>query len=207
MPVSIDHIVYGTPDLERSVEDLAKALGVKASPGGRHPQWGTRNALLSLGNLTYLEILGPDPDQPPPGQSRPFGLDEIETPQMIAWAAAGGNLEAIVSLAGKLGIKLGRILPGTRSLPDGSLLAWRLIDPGVRIENGLIPFFIDWGGSPHPSLSAPKGCTLADLRCEHPDPDRLAGWLSALGLEIAVSESESRNLVATVQTPLGLVEL
>jgi hypothetical protein len=42
----IDHLVYATPDIEATVDELAERLGVRATPGGRHRGLGTWNALL-----------------------------------------------------------------------------------------------------------------------------------------------------------------
>src|ERR1700704_5293260 len=92
----IDHLVYATPNLAAGVEQVEKLLGVKAAPGGQHPGAGTRNALIRLGELTYLEIIGPDPDQPKPALSRRFGIDDLKSSGLVTWAAKNVNLDALV---------------------------------------------------------------------------------------------------------------
>lgn len=82
----VDHLVFATPDLNRGVDEIERLLGIRASAGGPHPGRGTRNALVALGPHTYLEIMAPDPDQPPPSTPRPFGLDLLTHSRLVAWA-------------------------------------------------------------------------------------------------------------------------
>src|SRR5262245_46770085 len=79
----IDHLVYATPDLALGVERIERLLGVRATPGGQHLGLGTRNALVALGPSCYLEIIGPDPEQPRPSGLRRFGLDDLREPMLL----------------------------------------------------------------------------------------------------------------------------
>jgi hypothetical protein len=203
----IDHLVYATQNLATSVEQIERLLGVRAVPGGQHPGAGTRNALIGLGDETYLEIIGPDPEQPKPARPRRFGIDELKAPRLVTWAVKGADLEAIVENAKGHGVDLGHAQSGSRRRPDGVLLSWRLTVSPVLTADGIVPFFIDWGKAPHPAASLPKGCVLVALRAEHPDANRIQAGLSALALNLRVDAGLAPALIATIRTPHGDVEL
>lgn len=203
----IDHLVFATPNLAAGVEQVEKLLGVKAVPGGQHPGAGTRNALIRLDELTYLEIIGPDPDQPKPTLSRRFGIDDLKSSRLVTWAAKSNDLDALVRNSRQHGVDLGQVQAGSRRRPDGVLLAWRLTASPTLNAGGIIPFFIDWGSTPHPASSLPRGCTLISLRAEHPNADRVRAELSSLGLNLRVDARPASALIATIHTPHGDVEL
>jgi hypothetical protein len=204
--LKIDHLVFATPNLAAGVDQVEKLLGVKAVPGGQHPGAGTRNALIRLGELTYLEIIGPDPDQPKPASSRRFDIDDLKSSRLVTWAAKGTDLDALVRNSKQHGVDLGQVQAGSRRRPDGVLLAWKTASPALNAD-GIIPFFIDWGTTPHPASSLPKVCTLVALRAEHPDADRVRAELSSLGLNLRVDARPAPALIATIHTPHGDVEL
>ena len=204
--LKIDHLVFATPNLAAGVEQVEKLLGVKAVPGGQHPGAGTRNALIRLGELTYLEIIGPDPDQPDPALSRRFDIDDLKSSRLVTWAAKGTDLDALVRTSKQHGVDLGHVQAGSRRRPDGVLLAWKTVSPTLNAD-GIIPFFIDWGTTPHPASSLPKACTLVALRAEHPDADRVRAELSSLGLNLHIDARPAPALIATIHTPHGDVEL
>ncbi|MEO5880235.1 MAG: VOC family protein, partial [Candidatus Eisenbacteria bacterium] len=118
----LDHLLFATQDVDATVEDLAKRLGVTAAPGGQHPAWGTRNALLSLGPRRYLEIIGPDGERPPPLEARPAGIDTLRTARLTDWAATSTDLAHDVARARQAGMELGNPQTGSRRRADGSLL-------------------------------------------------------------------------------------
>jgi hypothetical protein len=200
----LDHIVYGAHDLESAVEDLHRRLGVRAGAGGRHPGMGTHNALLSLGDRTYLELIAPDPTQPPPAR-RPFGLDSLGEPGLVAWAVACDDIDAAVARARERGHDPGDPLQMERATPEGATLRWRLTTGAYG--GGALPFLIAWGDTPHPAESAPSGLRLLDFRIEHPDAATIAAQLAALDVDVPVAVAQHARLVATIGGPAGTVEI
>jgi hypothetical protein len=203
----VDHIIYGTPDLDRGIAEIEKLTGVKAKFGGQHPGRGTRNALLALGPTSYMEIIAPDPDQPAPKEPRSFGIDGLKQSKLVGWAAKGKDLEQFVAASKQKGIEFGAVHAGSRKRPDGVVLSWNTADPTVPAGDELLPFFIDWGKSPHPAQSAPTGLTLVELRAEHPEPAKVHPSFDKLGLSIKVRKGAAPALVAVIKGPKGTVEL
>jgi hypothetical protein len=203
----IDHLVYATPDLALGTDTAEKLFGVRAAPGGQHPGLGTRNALIALGPAAYLEIIGPDRDQPPPQGPRRFGIDELRAPRLFTWVAKGVSLAKFAAESRAHGLDLGAVIPGSRKRPDGVVLSWTYTDPQTTLADRLIPYFIDWGASPHPSATATKGVTLIGLRAEHPDAERVQQMLRQLNLDLVVTKGPKPALIATFDSPRGRVEL
>jgi hypothetical protein len=104
-------------------------------------------------------------------------------------------------------VTLGEIVPGSRKRPDGVLLSWRYTDPRTVVAGGVVPFFIDWGTSPHPSSTATKGASLVALRAEHPQPEDVVKMLKGLGVDLEVRRGPAAALIATVDGPRGRIEL
>jgi hypothetical protein len=203
----LDHIIYASPGLESAIGTLRTLTGVEPQPGGSHSGRGTRNALLSLSQDTYIEILAPDPTQSTEALAR--SADRIPPAGRITtWAVKCDDLEEAVDMAAKAGLDLGRIEPMSRARPSGEQIAWRLTR-GTPPGDGLVPFLIDWGESPHPAPSAPSGCSLTYFHAEHPDPARIRDCLALLGLQnmLEVSNGPVPRIHAGLQTPNGEVVL
>ncbi|MEX0783399.1 MAG: VOC family protein [Dehalococcoidia bacterium] len=203
----IDHIVYAAPDLEAACVDLEARLGVRPSPGGKHTGRGTHNALLDLGDGSYLEVIGPDPDQPAPARPRPFGIDTLALARLITWAAKASDIDDRVARAKAAGYDAGTVQAMSRMRPDGVNLAWKLTLRDEPEADGLVPFLIDWGDTPHPSATSAKGCRLITFRAEHPRPAAVLPLLEAIGERLEVREGPHARLVAEVASPRGRVEL
>lgn len=208
-----DHLVFAVLDLDAAVDHIAQQVGVRAVLGGRHPRVGTYNALLSLGDRVYLEIIAADPEQPHPEEPRSFSLDTLTADRLVTWAAGEGDLEARLAYARDRGYDPGVLVQGGRVQPDGIALAWRStkrpesLTGKIALGDGLAPFLIDWQETPHPSVTTPQGCRLLSLRGEHPEPDRVGKLLQALGSDLPITAGQKPALIAVITGPAGEIEL
>ncbi len=204
MHATVDHLLYGSPDLELGIAEVERLTGVRPVYGGRHPGLGTHNALLSLGAGVYLEVIAPDPSQVDVVQEPPYGIGSLAAPALRAWAVAPGDLETAVRNGRAAGIDYGNVTAHSRRTPDGDDVRWRMATLRAR-EDGLavLPFLIDWGSTPHPSERAPGGVRLVQFRTFASDPIRIQGQLRAVGVELPVSAAETPGLEAVLVGPSG----
>ena len=88
----LDHLVIAAPDLDNAKTAFADATGCMPADGGAHNGLGTRNALVSFGTSTYLEIIAPDPEQSLEGN---FGGVLAKLPEIVPlhWAVRVTDLE------------------------------------------------------------------------------------------------------------------
>jgi hypothetical protein len=203
----VDHLVYAAPRLEDGLEEIEGLLGVRPVLGGRHPGFGTHNALVSLGPATYLEVIAPDPGLPPPPRGVLFFDDHRGESRLATWAVRSEAITDAVSAMRAAGVDLGEIQSGRRETPDGTTLSWRLSDPWAPRLGGAIPFLIAWGGTPHPARSAPAAGELVRLQVEHPEPGRVQEALGVLGMDVHVRRAGRFAMAATIETLKGEVAL
>ena len=79
------------------VREFTAATGIRPTAGGRHVGRGTANYLVGLGNNAYLEIIGPDPDEPAPPERLTFGIERLTSSQLITWAVAVTDIDTAIA--------------------------------------------------------------------------------------------------------------
>jgi hypothetical protein len=210
VPSLLDHILLGCADLGHGIDFLDQRTGVRAAFGGVHPGRGTRNALLSLGERRYLEVIAPDPKQDRVeefARKQVTNLNKLTSPKLIGWAAHPGDLEKFSARLREAGLAFEGPRSGSRQRPDGKLLQWKTLNLKDD-RDGLLPFFIEWSAdSVHPSADAPKGCSLKRFSAVTPNPDSLSKIASVLQLDMPISPGDKAALHATIIGPKGEITL
>jgi len=205
VPRSLDHVILGCHDLDAGVQYVYQRTGVRAAAGGVHPGAGTKNALLSLGDLRYLEIIAPDPLQ---SQSTdPRQVAGLKNPALVGWAIHRHDVNKFAAVLQGDGVESVGPKPGSRARPDGTTLRWASLTLKDD-KDGVLPFFIEWdSNSLHPSVDAPTGCRLTDLWLSAPNPAALRGLAAKMQLDVQIRTSDKMQLGATIVGPKGSLRL
>jgi len=214
--VTLDHLVVAAHSLAQGVAWCETTLGVTPGSGGRHVLMGTHNRLLKMATVAYpnayLEIIAIDPEAPPPGRPRWFGLDApalrerlADGPRLIHAVARSTMLDMHRWGLITVGQKPGDPVNAGRDTPEGRL-EWQILlrDDGRLDCGGALPTLLQWKGR-HPAEAMPdSGVTLRSLAlCGV--PDRARDVLRLRG--VSVTSAPGPALRATFATPLGEVTL
>jgi hypothetical protein len=151
--VRLDHLVHVVQDREAAAEAARTALGLHVITGGEHPRWGTHNALAYFEDLSYIEFIAVR--DPAVAEGSDFGAP------ILRFGAEGDGVGTVALRTTQIaedvarlrarGIAIASPTEGSRRLPDGGLLTWRL-----ALAPWPLPFLIEWG--------ADDESRLADLR-------------------------------------------
>jgi len=213
VPAILDHILLGCRDLDEGVAFVETKTGVHAAFGGVHPGRGTQNALLSLGERCYLEIIAPDPKQqgakvtPMVREELVAELKALVEPRLVGWAAHPGELAGFAKRLHEAGIGFSGPSPGSRKRPDGRVLQWQTLNLNDD-DSGLLPFFIEWSAdSPHPASDAPKGCRMEEFELIAQDTDQLEKKLAVLSLDVRLRKGPKTQIRVRIAGPKGELEM
>lgn len=230
MKTQIDHLVVMAASLEAGVQWCEDTLGITPSVGGEHEKYGTHNRLFKIATpqfpLAYFEIIAVNPEAVIPKRlqvTRWFDMDDpvlqksIATePRLVHFVSSTDDIKSARHALRTQGIERGQVVNASRKSSKG-MLHWQITvrEDGERLFNGCLPTLIQWGkpdaAEPlrlHPRNSLPRsGVTLQSLTLHHPSGSKLQTALDAVGLTGVDVLTGPANLVATLQTPKGLVQL
>jgi hypothetical protein len=209
---ALDHLVLAARSLEDGARWCVATLGLVPGPGGRHASMGTHNRLFSIAGPAcpgaYFEIIAIDPQAPPPGRARWFGLDGLDLaggPRLIHWVARTTALDAGLAALRVAGIDAGEAIAAARDTPAGRL-QWRIAvrGDGALLYGGALPTLIEWGDRHPAATMPPSGVQLCSLT--------LRGLPAAIAARVesgavGAAHDAGASLTAVLNTARGVVTL
>ena len=209
----IDHVILAIDSLERGIRLFRELTGVTPVHGGAHPGAGTQNALVSLGRNRYLEIIAPNPadsSEEAMTQANRLPRDEHFTPLTKltpdGWAIHVRDIANVAERISKRTHFYFSPEDGARDTPDGRHLSWQTLLSFGNGQPDVLPFLIEWdAGVRHPSLDAPRGCTLVSLMLYSAHARETAEAMKRIGYTMTVAYAPRDHIELTLQCPKGRV--
>jgi catechol 2,3-dioxygenase-like lactoylglutathione lyase family enzyme len=173
----IDHVIYGTADLDLAAARVEAELGLKAAAGGRHDGVGTHNRIVPLGDGSFLELLAVADPQEASGSELGAALQAAlaRGDGLLGWAVAVGDLGAV---AARLGTAISTVGRQGRTA--------RLTAVAESLAEPCLPFFIERAATPR----ADRPATAISWIEVAGDARRIEHWLGGAELPVRVVEGE-----------------
>src|SRR5262249_5690838 len=135
----IDHVLLAVPGLEAAARLMTLEHGLDSYEGGHHPDWGTANRIVPLGE-TYLELVTVVGPAPAASSSFRLGIAVASRGRgsSLGWCVRPADLSTTAS---RLGLD---VEDGARQRPDGTTVEWRLAGLEQAALSRYLPFFIEW---------------------------------------------------------------
>lgn len=169
---AFDHVVLGTSDLDRAVDDFEKLTGVRPLMVVSHNGCGTKSARVAFQQCAFLELLGPDPKQSstllatklakiPEGKFVPihYAIRNTKSSDLkkSTWADMGYECDEVTMIAKE----------------KGQPWKWSMYFLEGHDDDGLIPFFVDWGKASHAAAKLPIVGKLDKVVVRGPSDNKL----------------------------------
>jgi len=192
MPLErIDHILIAVQDLDAATRDYEALTGRTVSLTGKHPAYGTANAIFQLEN-TYVELITPAGEGPFADRLTAFLKERGDG--LIGIALGTDDAQTLSGEWTKAGLRATAPQPGDGHAPDGTVRQWRNVFVPDDDVLGLFLFAIehvsDAGSRPMAAVQGPEEATLHAV--DHvvvntPDGNRAISLFGdAMGIRLAL---------------------
>ena len=176
----IDHVIYGTADLDVAAARVQERLGLTVIAGGRHDGQGTHNRIVPLGDGSYVELLAiADPQE---AQRSPVGSAVqaiIERGDgLLGWAVGVEDVDVVARRLGTTVTTVGR--QGMTARLTG--VAEALAEPSLA-------FFIERRAERRSPLVAGAPDAISWIEVAG-DARRIERWLGEVELPVRVVDGE-----------------
>ena len=160
-----DHAVQFVNQPEAAIQALS-GQKLNAVAGGRHPGWGTRNALSYFG-LTYIEFLAIADDAELLSAAETFLLSRDasrllpDNEALYRVALRSDDIERTHAGLLEQGLRVSPIVNGQRDDPQGNVIRWRIFTIDGDFDGLVYPFILQWGEEDDARLSRLQAQGLA----------------------------------------------
>jgi hypothetical protein len=178
----LDHVALAVPDLEMAMDQFEEMTGIRPTAVGPLQGLGVKTAHIGLDGNRYLELLGPDLDNPGSlGQE----LSELEKGVMVPYHYCIRSSELSRLIEGYVYDVLGwdpDHIAMVQALSDGSIRQWDILTMYGHDLGGVAPCYVRWKDpSHHPKTTLALKATLSSCKVRAPKGHKVHKLISDVG--------------------------
>lgn len=149
-----DHLIIAVDDLNAAMADY-QSLGFTVYYGGRHASGTTHNALISLSDGSYLELIARTGSEPIATSATDFAWFLNGGERIAGYALCAEDLRSHVDAMREAGLTVAEPKEGQRVREDGFILKWKL----TSVDGSISPLLLEditprsFRVLPHPDLA------------------------------------------------------
>lgn len=194
----LDHIALAISNTEDGVRYVERLTGVAPTLTRRDANDFYWSAALEIGEDSFLEVIGPNPDHRGVHPLKSF-MAGLKQPTLLFWYIATDDFDAMarrIEAAGET-LKMVVVVDPEKSA-NGSDYTRAAIGSGFVSQR---PGLIEWRKR---SLEPPSehACRMTGFLLRHPKPERLNKLFEQIGVDLVVARGPSL-IGITLETPKG----
>lgn len=199
----LDHIVLATYNIDVGMQQFEQMTGVRPIFGGKHKSGYTQNAIVSLGDDLYIEILAPQDTEKARSGMKHFDKYQQITP--LGWAINTDNIQTTHNNLKSFGYKTGKVKTSSRAEPGKATVVWHSVKIKEEIQQK--PMMIQWDDMAlHPAKSQEAVCSLESFGLANPESEDLKKLVSQLNIDgLNIKQADNTSISLSLSCPTGTV--
>lgn len=133
-----DHLIIAVNDLDQAMSDY-QALGFRVYYGGRHANGTTHNAIISLADGSYLELIARTAAEPTMTNVADFAWFLEGGERIAGYALCADDLTSHIDAMREAGLAVAEPSQGQRIREDGLVLKWKL----TSVDGSISPLLLE----------------------------------------------------------------
>ena len=135
--LELDHIIVTVNDLNKAMDDYT-SLGFRVMYGGKHASGTTHNALIPFADGSYIELIALTGEAVSNTEAEDFSTFFQFGEGAVGYGLYTDDLDEDIAEMKARGVLATDIRDGSRELPDGRTIKWRI----AHIDDRVFPLFL-----------------------------------------------------------------
>jgi len=197
---AFDHVVLGASNIDEAMDNFEALTGKRALVATTQKGLGTKSARLAFEQCAFLEIVAPDPMQTPTEVSKKLAKIPSGKLEPVNYAIRNTKSKQLKQSLWTADMKYECDQVTMVSKDRGMPWQWNMffLEEKNGKQDGMNPFFIDWGESTHAAARLPILGKLDSVKVQGPSDSHVHKLLDgASGIKVMEADEEKFEFTFT----------